>query len=238
MIRVSNLTKRFGEFVAVENVSFSVGDGETLALLGPNGSGKSTILKCIAGLAIPSSGEVIVGETGSAANEANRRLLSYLPQRIDFHRCLTAGEVLEFYCHLRHMPLSRIDDVLHRSEFDFNGFSKKRISELSGGMVQRLGLAVACLADAPVLLLDEPTVSLDPKGAITFRRFLKQLKEQGKTIVFTSHMLADVAELADRVAILVDGKLAAIEPVADLRSDLERGGQAIEEVYLRYAESA
>ena len=85
MIKVSNLTKRFGEFVAVENVSFSVGDGETLALLGPNGSGKSTILKCIAGLAIPSSGEVIVGETGSAANEANRRLLSYLPQRIDFH---------------------------------------------------------------------------------------------------------------------------------------------------------
>ena len=237
MIKVDNLTKRFGEFVAVNDVSFSVHEGETLALLGPNGSGKSTILKCIAGLVVPSSGEVLIGGNGPVANEASRRLLSYLPQRIDFHRCLTAGEVLEFYCHLRHMPLSKIDDVLHRSEFDFNGFSKKRISELSGGMVQRLGLAVACLAETPILLLDEPTVSLDPKGAITFRRFLKQLRAQGRTIIFTSHMLSDVAELADRVAILVDGKLAAIEPVADLWSDLERGGQAIEEIYLKYADN-
>jgi ABC-type multidrug transport system ATPase subunit len=237
MIKVINLTKRFGDFIAVDDVSFSVRDGETLALLGPNGSGKSTILKCIAGLVIPSSGEVVIGTSASANGLIGRRMLSYLPQRIDFHRCLTAGEVLEFYCRLRQMPLSRIDDVLHRSEFDFNGFSKKRVSELSGGMIQRLGLAVACLADAPILLLDEPTVSLDPKGTITFRRFLKQLKSQGRTIIFTSHMLADVAELADRVAILVNGKLAAIESVGNLRSDLELGGQTIEEVYLRYAES-
>jgi ABC-type multidrug transport system ATPase subunit len=239
MIQVKNLTKRFGEFTAVDNVSFSVQKGETLALLGPNGSGKSTILKCLAGLTIPTSGEVrFDGEKGLLSNEDARRQISYLPQRIDFHRCLTAGEVLEFYCHLRQMPLSRIEDVLHRSEFDFNGFSKKRISDLSGGMVQRLGLAVACLPDSPVLLLDEPTVSLDPKGAVTFRRFLKQLKQQGKTVVFTSHMLADVGELADRVAILVDGRLVAIETVEKLRHELSDQGRTLEEIYLHYAEGA
>lgn len=234
MIRVDGLTKIFGDFTAVDNVSFSVHEGETVAMLGPNGSGKSTILKCIAGLSIPTSGEISIA--GSSLNE-NRGLLSYLPQRIDFHRCLTAGEVLEFYCRLRHMPLSRIDDVLHRSEFDFNGFSRKRISQLSGGMIQRLGLAVACLPDTPVLLLDEPTVSLDPKGAVTFRRFLKQLKQQGKTVVFTSHMLTDVEELADRVAILVNGKLVTVESVAELRSEFDGDARTLEDIYLRYAES-
>ena len=234
MIRVSRLTKRFGDFTAVDDVTFSVREGETFAMLGPNGSGKSTILKCIAGLSLPTSGDISVAD--SNVNE-NRGLISYLPQRIDFHRCLTAGEILEFYCRLRHMPLSRIDDVLHRSEFDFNGFSKKRISQLSGGMVQRLGLAVACLPDTPVLLLDEPTVSLDPKGAVTFRRFLKQLKEQGKTVIFTSHMLADVEELADRVAILVNGKLVAVESVVELRSEFEGDACTLEDIYLRYAES-
>lgn len=234
MIDIIGLTKRFGDFTAVDDVSFSVEKGETFALLGPNGSGKSTILKCIAGLAAATAGSIEID--GRSASD-QRRLVSYLPQRVDFHRCLTAGEVLEFYCRLRKMPTTRIEDVLHRSDFDFNGFSRKRISELSGGMVQRLGLAVACLPDAPILMLDEPTVSLDPKGAVTFRRFLKHLKQQGKTIVFTSHVLADVEELADRVAVLVDGKLAAVESVETLRTDLKQTGRTLEDVYLSYAEA-
>jgi ABC-type multidrug transport system ATPase subunit len=236
MIDIRELTKTYGEFTAVDNVSFDIREGETLALLGPNGSGKSTILKCLAGLVIPTAGSIAFGPPASN-KKTKRDFISYLPQRIDFHKCLTAGEVLEIYCRQRRMPLSRIDDVLHRSEFDFNGFSAKRISQLSGGMLQRLGLAIACLPDSPILLLDEPTVSLDPKGAVTFRKFLKLLKQQGKTIVFTSHMLADVDELADRVAILVGGKLVAVEAVGDLRAELEAGGCTLEEIYLRYAEN-
>ena len=235
MIRLLGVTKRFGEFTAVNDVTIDIREGETLALLGPNGSGKSTILKCIAGLTLPTEGRLEIG--GIAVGHRSRRAISYLPQRIDFHKCLTAGEVLEFYCRLRNMPLSRIDDVLHRSEFDFNGFSAKRISQLSGGMVQRLGLAVACLPDAPVLLLDEPTVSLDPKGAVTFRKFLQQLKAQGKTIIFTSHVLADVEALADRVAILVNGRLVTVKSVDDLRCSLKADGMTIEDIYLRYAET-
>jgi ABC-type multidrug transport system ATPase subunit len=234
MISLVGITKRFDNFTAVDNVSLDIREGEVLALLGPNGSGKSTILKCIAGLTIPTKGKV---EIGRSNGDESRRAFSYLPQKIDFHKCLTAGEVLEFYCRLRGTPLSRIDDVLHRSEFDFNGFSSKRISQLSGGMVQRLGLAVACLPDSPVLLLDEPTVSLDPKGAVTFRRFLRQMKGKGKTIVFTSHMLAEVDELADRVAILVNGKLVMVESVDSLRRELQSDGKTLEDIYLRYAEA-
>jgi ABC-type multidrug transport system ATPase subunit len=239
MIEVRQLTKKFGAFTAVNGVSFDVREGETFALLGPNGSGKSTILKCLAGLSMPSGGEISIAGLDALKNpRESRRFISYLPQRVGFQDCLTAQEVLEFYCRLRRLPSSTIENVLHRSEFDFNGFCEKRVSELSGGMKQKLGLAVACLPDAPILLLDEPTVSLDPAGAIGFRKFLKKLKEKGKTIVFTSHLLADVEALADRVAILVDGRLVALETSEGLYQKTRDRSQTLEEVYLEYAKAA
>ena len=239
MIEVRELTKSFGAFTAVDGVSFDVREGETFALLGPNGSGKSTILKCLAGLSAPTHGDIVIAGVNAARKpRESRRFISYLPQRVGFHDCLTAQEVLEFYCRLRRLPTTRIENVLHGSEFDFNGFCEKRVIELSGGMKQKLGLAVACLPDAPVLLLDEPTVSLDPAGAIAFRKFLKGLKEKGKTIVFTSHVLADVEMLADRVAILVDGKMVALESIEHLRQRTENHDQTLEEVYLDYAKGA
>ncbi|MBX3290905.1 MAG: ABC transporter ATP-binding protein [Acidobacteria bacterium] len=238
MIDIRNLTKRFNGFTAVDDVSFEVRKGETFALLGPNGSGKSTILKCLAGLSQPTGGQITVNGIDALKNpRASRGSLSFLPQRVGFHDCLTAHEVLDFFCRLRNLPASRIDTVLHGSEFDFNGFSHKQVSELSGGMRQKLGLAVACLPDAPILLLDEPTVSLDPAGAIGFRHFLKALKEKEKTIVFTSHVLADVDMLADRVAVLVDGKLVALETIEALRQKTRDRHQTLEEVYLDYAKA-
>ncbi|MBS1788421.1 MAG: ABC transporter ATP-binding protein [Acidobacteria bacterium] len=223
MIELNHLTKSFGQFIAVNDISFKINDGETFALLGPNGSGKTTTLKCMVGLTVPTAGEIKINglDLWRDAREA-RRMMSFLPQRLSFHESLTAREVLEFYRDLRKLPAAKIDDVLHNSHFDFNGFCHKPVGELSGGMVQRLGLAVACLPDAPVLLLDEPTVSLDPEGAIRFREFLATLKSEGKTIVFSSHVLADVERLADRVAILVNGRLVAIESIAALREELMR----------------
>jgi Cu-processing system ATP-binding protein len=221
MIQVKNLTKSFGGFLAVESVSLDIEEGETFALLGPNGSGKTTTLKCLAGLTHPTSGQIFVRgiDVWRRAREA-RRLMSYLPQRVSFHDSLTAREVLEFYCGLRKIPLSRIEETLGAANFRFNGFTEKAVSEFSGGMVQRLGLAVACLPDAMILVLDEPTISLDPEGAIHFREFLAALKREGKTIIFSSHMLADVEQLADRVAILVGGRLVALQSVAALREQL------------------
>jgi ABC-2 type transport system ATP-binding protein len=133
--------------------------------------------------------------------------------------------VLEFYCRLRRIPRVRIDETINTPDFHFNGFFNKAVSEFSGGMTQRLGLAVACLPDAPILVLDEPTVSLDPGGAIQFRDFLASMKRKGKTIVFTSHMLADVEQLADRVGIMVQGRLVAVQSIEGLRKELMRSAR-------------
>ena len=221
LIQVSNLTKSFDQFVAVNDVSFEVREGETFALLGPNGSGKTTTLKCLVGLALPTSGQMTIGGQDVSRNgRAARALMSYLPQRVSFHESLTAREVMEFYRRLRRLPAGRVDEILNLSSFHFNGFASRPVSELSGGMIQRLGLAVACLPDAPILVLDEPTISLDPEGAIQFREFLTGLKRAGKTIVLSSHMLADAEQLADRVGILVGGKLVALESAEALRKGL------------------
>lgn len=223
IIRVDNLTKAFGKFVAVSGVSFEVNKGETFALLGPNGSGKTTIMKCLVGLALPTSGRISVGEFDLMSRSRDaRKLMSYLPQRVSFHDSLTAREIMEFYCRLRGVPASRVDELLNSSSFHFNGFANRPVGEFSGGMVQRLGLAVACLPDVPVLVLDEPTISLDPEGAIEFRKYLAELKRAGKTILLSSHMLADAEQLADRVGVLVGGKLVALESIETLREGLMR----------------
>lgn len=231
-IEVQNLTKKFGDFTALDNVSFSVAAGETLALLGPNGSGKTTSLKCLVGLTRPTSGEIFIGnhDLTNQAREA-RSLMSYLPQRVAFHDQLTAREVLQFYCRLRRLPEQRIDETFAMPSFHFNGFSNKAVGQFSGGMIQRLGLAVACLPNAPILVLDEPTSSLDPKGAIQFRQFLASLKGEGKTIVFSSHTLNEVMQLADRVAIMVEGRLVALNPVSALRTE-----SSLEDIYMRYVQ--
>jgi ABC-type multidrug transport system ATPase subunit len=226
MIQVRHLTKKFGEFTAVSNVSFEIKAGETFALLGPNGSGKTTALKCLVGLLPPTEGTITVDRL-DVWREARRAksLMSYLPQYVKFNDQLSAREVMEFYCRLRKLPETRIDKVLQSSNFGFNGFTDKPVQQFSGGMLQRLGLAVACLPDAPILLLDEPTASLDPERAIQFREFLTTLKQAGKTIIFTSHVLADVEYLADRVAILVEGKLVAVESIQALREGLMLNSQ-------------
>jgi ABC-type multidrug transport system ATPase subunit len=220
-IQVNNLTKKFKDFIAVNDVSFEIKRGETFALLGPNGSGKTTTLKCMVGLSLPTSGNIsIEGLDILRSSREAKQLMSFLPQRVAFSDQLTGREVLEFYCRLRRISPQRIDETLNTPNFHFNGFFDKSVSQFSGGMNQRLGLAIACLPDAPILVLDEPTASLDPKGAIEFRDFLSSLKRQGKTIVFSSHMLADVEQLADHVAIMVGGRLVALHSIAALRNEL------------------
>ena len=134
-----------------------------------------------------------------------------------------------------------MEELLATPQFHFNGFSNKPVNQYSGGMVQRLGLAVACLPDAPVLILDEPTVSLDPEGTLLFREFLAGLKRAGKTLLFSSHVLADVEQLADRVGIMVGGRLVALESVSALREGLMQGSRMRLELASsepRYAEAA
>ena len=223
MIRFDAFTKTFGSKTAVDALTLAVRAGEAVALLGPNGSGKTTTLKAAAGLIHPTAGEVRIGEPGRPATDPDARsLLSFLPQRVAFPEALTGREVVEFYRRLRSVDVAHADAALKLASL--NGASGRAVATYSGGMVQRLGLAVALLPASPVLLLDEPTAALDPDGLNAFYRVIEQRKTIGQTVVFTSHQLGDAERLADRFAILVDGRLAAFLTSAELSDRLASKG--------------
>lgn len=232
MIQVEHLTKRYGKFTAVDNISFEVRSGEVFAFLGPNGSGKTTTMKTIVGLNVPTAGRILVDglDVRKHPKEA-KRCISYLPQRVVFPDNLTAREVMRFYGRVRKLSETAADEALLQA--NFNGFADKIVSEFSGGMVQRLGLAVVSMPDAPILLLDEPTANLDPQGVKRFRDFVLAQKQKGKTIIFSSHLLSEAEQLADRVGIFVNGKLAAQESIENLRRTFLAEG-TIEDMYLHY----
>jgi Cu-processing system ATP-binding protein len=223
MIAFRGFRKRFGAHVAVVDLTLEIRRGETLALLGPNGSGKTTTLKAAAGLITPTAGEVLLGEPGRSASVASARdLVSYLPQRVSFPDALTGRDVVEFYRRLRGTPASRTDDVLRFASL--NGAAGRAVGTYSGGMTQRLGLAVAVLPDAPVFLLDEPTAALDPDGLAAFYSIVERHAAEGRTVLFTSHQLGDVERLADRFAVLVAGRLVAVLTQRQLHDRLAQRG--------------
>jgi Cu-processing system ATP-binding protein len=201
-------TKVYGPLRAVDGLDLEIGAGEVVALLGPNGSGKTTALKAAAGLVAPSSGAVLLGPAAEPATRpAARRMLSFLPQKVAFPDALSGREVLEFYRRLRGVQAGRTEEVLRFAAL--NGAGGRAVGTYSGGMQQRLGLAVAMLPDAAALLLDEPTAALDPDGLCAFYGVVERHRQEGRTVFFSSHQLGDVERLADRFAVLVEGKLAA-----------------------------
>jgi Cu-processing system ATP-binding protein len=223
VIRYRAFSKRFGDTTAVSSLSMQVARGEVVALLGPNGSGKTTTLKAAAGLIRPTSGEVMLGEPPRPASEAKARTnLSYLPQKVAFPEALTGREVVEFYRRLRGAAADRVPDVLLFASL--NGAGERPVGTYSGGMVQRLGLAVAMLPQAPAFLLDEPTAALDPDGLCAFYGLVERARSDGRAVLFTSHQLGDVERLADRFAVLVGGRLVATLTATELKDRLaERG---------------
>jgi Cu-processing system ATP-binding protein len=223
MISYGSFTKRFGTQAAVESLTLDVGRGEVVALLGPNGSGKTTTLKAAAGLILPTSGQVTLGDPPRAAADPDaRRVLSYLPQKVSFPDALTGSEVVEFYRELRGAPAERSQKVLRFASL--NGAGERMVGTYSGGMVQRLGLAVAMIPEAPVFLLDEPTAALDPDGLCAFYGLVEHAREDGRAVLFTSHQLGDAERLADRFAVLVGGRLVANLTAPELKDRLSERG--------------
>lgn len=223
MIRYRGFTKRYGEHAAVESLSLEVGRGEVVALLGPNGSGKTTTLKAAAGLIRPTSGDVELGDPYRPAADAPARdVLSFLPQKVSFPEALTGAEVVEFYRKLRGAPVERVAKVLRFASL--NGAGERAVGTYSGGMLQRLGLAVAMLPEAPAFLLDEPTAALDPDGLCAFYGVVERARQDGRAVLFTSHHLGDVERLADRFAVLVGGRLAASLTATELKDRLSERG--------------
>lgn len=213
MIEVRALTKYFGNFPALNDVSFEAKPGEIMALIGPNGSGKSTVMRCIAGLIPPTRGEIMVN--GLPAKSQKRDWLSYLPQKFSFPENLTGNELLRFYGRLR--KLRPIFSARAMEIAELNGFSDRPVREYSAGMLQRLGIAITLMPEAPVVVLDEPTAGLDADAVSRLRELLAQMRARRQTIIISSHALAEIEALADRIAILIRGRLIACGPLHQLR---------------------
>jgi len=204
MIIAKNLTKRYGKIAALNNVSFTIEAGEAVALWGANGAGKTTTLRCLLGVQ-GFEGELTVNGINVSRNgKAARAAIGYVPQEVAFYD-MTVLETLRFYARLKKTDPQRVNDVLEQVQLTAHG--SKRVNMLSGGMKQRLALAIALLADPPVLVLDEPTANLDVKAQRDFIHTVQMLNQSGKTIVFSSHRLDEVIALGSRVIVLSDGEL-------------------------------
>ena len=223
MIQYRGFTKAYGGRRAVDGLTLEVPAGSVVALLGPNGSGKTTSIKAAAGLVRPDSGDVVLGaERLDALDARARRACAFLPQRVAFPEALTGREVVEFYRRLREAPVDATDRVLRFASL--NGAGERAVGTYSGGMVQRLGLAVATLGTTEVLLLDEPTAALDPEGLSAFYDLIDTRRRAGGTVFFSSHQLGDIERLADRVAVIVGGRLVAVLTEGELAAQLADRG--------------
>lgn len=218
VLRVEKLTKRFGSFVAVEDLSFDVHRGEALAIWGRNGAGKTTAIKCILGLLRGRGTIEVCGHTLAADSKAVRRAIGYVPQELNLYDDLTVNQAMRFFASLKGVGPERIEAVL--AEVGLSAQAQKTVRALSGGMKQRLALAIALLADPPLLLLDEMTSSLDAAARHDFMHLLNRQKRLGKTILFITHRLEEVDALADRVLVLERGRRQACCPAHELTASL------------------
>ena len=230
MIRYSGFGKRFGRVVAADAITLSVARGETLGLIGPNGSGKTTTLKALVGLVRPTAGRVTVdGVDAATSGREVRGLVGYLPQRLALPDGVTARDALRLCARLRGTGADEIERLLDR--VDLASAAHRVVDGFSGGMRQRLGLAAALLGGPPVLALDEPSAALDPTGALLVRELVAEARARGATILLSSHDLAEVAVLADRIAVFVGGRVEVIGSLAELMAGA--GARSLEDVYRR-----
>lgn len=221
MIRIENLSKRFGRVAAVNGVSLNVPAGSSLALWGTNGAGKTTILRCILGLYRYEGRIEIGGLDARRHGKRARRMIGYVPQELGFNDDLRVGEAIAYFARLKGVRVGSVDESLTR--VGLRGQERKRMRELSGGMKQRLALALALLGDPPVLILDEVTASLDACGREELVALLGRLSGAGKTMLFASHRIDEVTTLANRVVLLDQGRSLGEIPVEQLVSRLGMG---------------
>jgi len=223
-LRLEGLGKRYGAFAALDGVSLAIPRGQLFGLIGHNGAGKSTLFKLLLNLIVPTSGRIWLAgvEVRGTASRDTRRSVGYLPENLVLYDNLSGLETLRFFARLKGAPLAQCGELLERVGLAAAG--AKPVREYSKGMRQRLGFAQALLGEPKLLLLDEPTTGLDPAATREFFAQLEALRGQGVTIVISSHVLAELQNRVDALAMLAGGKLAAQGTVQELR---ERSGRPL-----------
>ena len=223
MIEVINFTKRYGDFVAVDDLSFSIGKGEIFGFIGPNGAGKSTTIRFLATLLRPTSGEGrIAGHSVTADPMAVRRVIGFMPDDFGVYDGMKVWEFLDFFAVAYEIPRSsrkkiigevlELLDLTHKKDDYVNGLSK--------GMKQRLCLAKTLVHDPPVLILDEPASGLDPRARLEMKALLNELRRMGKTILISSHILSELADFCTSIGIIERGKLLAAGSIQEIQQQI------------------
>lgn len=204
MIKVNKLIKNFGKVKVLKELDLEIGDQGIFAILGPNGSGKTTLIKCILGMVIPKTGNIEIDGQNIIGKYSYRENVDYLPQIANFPPNLTIRELIDMMKDLRSKPASHYELI---AMFGLEEFLNKKIRNLSGGTRQKVNLVLAFMFDSPLLFLDEPTSGLDPISMIQLKKLIRTAKNDGKTILITSHIMSFVEEMSDEIVFLLDGKI-------------------------------
>ncbi len=225
LVTINGLTKNYGAFKALNNISLQIGAGEIFGYIGPNGAGKTTTMKILVGLISSFQGTVTIGDYNIAKNRNEAyKLLGYLPQAVAFQDWRTTDHALKTFGKLSGLTDQQLEERIPKT-LETLGLADvrfKKVSQLSGGMTQKVGLAQALLHEPKLLVLDEPLNGLDPLSRSQFKDIVRQLAAKGTTVLFSSHILSDVQDVADRVGIINRGNIKEIGTIAHLKAQFTR----------------
>ncbi|NVK53142.1 MAG: ABC transporter ATP-binding protein [Flavobacteriaceae bacterium] len=223
MITIQNIYKKFGKVSVLKGLDLEINAGGIFAVLGPNGSGKTTLIKSILGMVIPDKGSITIQNKKILKTHLYRNNINYLPQIANFPANLTVTELLQM---IKDIRIKEADEAALIEQFDLKPFLKQKLGNLSGGTRQKVNLVLTFMFDSELIILDEPTTGLDPISLIRLKEIIQQEKDNGKTILITSHIMSFVEEVADEVVFLLDGKIYFKGNITELKkqtnqSDLE-----------------
>lgn len=215
-VEIKNLYKSFKSHQVLNGINVNIHSGKVTAIMGPNGSGKSTLIKSILGLVIPDKGEINFNDKNIIGKWDYRKEIGYMPQTVSYPDNITVSELLKMIADIRK---ETPDFSYLLSLFDMGKFTGKKMKELSGGMRQKVNLILSLMFHTKLLIFDEPTVGLDPVSRIKFKECILKEKQNGKTILLTTHYTAEIEELADNLVFLLDGKIFFEGPVELLKQE-------------------
>ncbi|WP_238881433.1 ABC transporter ATP-binding protein [Clostridium sp. YIM B02551] len=230
MIEINNITKKYGKFIAIKNIDFKVDEGEIAVLVGPNGAGKSTIIKSIAGLLRYEGKITICGKNNKTIE--GKRLFNYVPEIPSMYPLLTVDEHLHFIAKAYGISNYKEHAEMLLEKFDMTDKRKKLGQELSKGMQQKVSIMCALLTNPKVILFDEPLIGLDPKAIKELKKHLLELKNQGVTIIVSTHLLDSVEELWDRIILMKNGEIV----LSKSKNEFQLEKESLEDIFFEFTE--
>ena len=232
MIQVENITKKYGSFTAVDNINFEIDEGEIVGFLGPNGAGKSTTMNMITGFIEPTSGRIIIdGYDISKKPRKAKRQIGYMPEGVPLYSDLTVKEFVTYMAELKGVPRKEKKDKVQKAinETGLQDVQNKLTKNLSRGYKQRVSMAGALVSEPKVIILDEPTVGLDPKQVTEIRALIKELGKE-HTVILSSHILSEVSQICNRVIIINHGQIVAIDTVEDTDNKMDTIKEKLQDI--------